>query len=327
MATPRTGKGTVLVAGSANVDHVVRAPRVPVGGETILGGDLQTLPGGKGANQAVAAACAGGARVRMLAALGDDAGGRMLAASLAAAGVALDRVASDRPTGAALITVSDAGENAITVAPGANAALSPGDLPDLTGPEWAGVAWLAMQLETPIETVTAFARAARAAGVRVMLNVAPARALPAELLGSIDVLVANEEELAAVAGRDGTVADRLARLGVPTAIVTLGARGACAWHGDAGAGGAWTIQPAFPVDAIDTTGAGDTFCGVLAAELAADRPLDDALRVAAAAAALSTTRPGAQSSVPDRAAVERLAATDRDNTGARDALARYCGIA
>lgn len=305
--------GRVLVAGSANVDYVVRTPHIPAPGETVLGGDLVVVPGGKGANQAVAAARAGGADTAMLLALGDDGGAAVLRGSLASAGVGLHVVASDRPTGAALITVSAAGENAIAVALGANAALRPEHLPDLDG-----VAWLVMQLETPLATVTAYAGAARTAGVKVMLNAAPAQPVPAALLAAIDVLVVNEEELAVMAGREGSIAERLARLGVPCAVVTLGARGCLAWDGQARA------VPAFGVAATDTTAAGDTFCGALAARLAAGEPLTDAMRYASAAGALATTRSGAQDSIPAAADVASLLTSG--STGDADALARYCGI-
>src|SRR3569833_4364081 len=196
--------GIVLGAGPANADFVVRAPRIPAPGETVLGEDLAIIPGGKGANQAVACARAGGGATRMLVALGDDTLAPMIEASWQAAGVALDVVRADRPTGAARITVSHDGEIAITVAPGANARLQPGDLPALEG-----VSHLLMQLETPLDTVMAFAAAARAAGVTVMLNAAPARPLPAELLASLDMLVVNEEELSRIVGDGGSVADRL----------------------------------------------------------------------------------------------------------------------
>ena len=304
----------VLVAGSANADFVVRAGRIPAAGETVLGGDLAIFPGGKGANQAVAAARAGGAATRMLVALGDDDMARLVAASLESAGVELDIRRSRRSTGAALITVSDAAENAITVSPGANADLGPGDLPDL-----AGISWLVMQLETPIDTVTAFARTARDRGVRVMLNAAPARALPPALLAAVDVLVVNEDELGMLVGTDGSIADRLARTGVATTIVTLGGRGACARTGEE-----YVLQPAFVVMPIDTTAAGDTFCGVLAASFADRKDLPDALVRAAAAAALVTTRSGAQSSIPSRAELDAFITAAHQHD--RGDLAAYCGL-
>lgn len=308
--------GSVLVAGSANIDFVVRVPHIPARGETVLGGDLTVVPGGKGANQAVACARAGGAATTFLAALGSDPYAPLLTASLEAAGVELRIVRSARPTGAALITVSDDAENAIAVAPGANAALGPGDLPDL-----AGAAWLVMQLETPLPTVTAFAKAARAAGVSVMLNAAPAQALPAELRAAIDVLVVNEEELATVTGGAGSIAERLASIGVPCVVATLGAKGCCALID-----GTHILQPAFPVEPVDTTAAGDTFCGVLAAALARGEALPDALREAAAAGALATTLAGAQTGIPARADLIALLASDGDRRHGTAALAMYCGL-
>ena len=308
-------KGSVLVAGSANIDFVVRAAHIPAPGETVLGGDLRVVPGGKGANQAVACARAGGAPTAMLVALGDDPFAPIAEASLREAGVVLHIVRSERATGAALITVSDDAENAITVAPGANMVLAPADLPDLTGVEW-----LAMQLETPLATVHAYARAARAAGVGVMLNAAPAQALSADLLQSVDLLVANEAELTAIVGGEGSIADQLARAGVATAVVTLGARGCCAWDG-----GSFIVQPAFSVSPVDTTAAGDTFCGVLAAELAGGNGLATAIRAAAAAGALATIQPGAQSSIPDRAALAGLLEI-ADDPDAVAALRTYCGV-
>lgn len=307
-------RGAVLVVGSANVDFVVRAPHIPAPGETVLGGDLLVVPGGKGANQAVAAAQAGGAATSFLCALGDDAFAGLLTRSIEQAGVVLRPVRADRPTGAALITVSDDGENAITVAPGANMTLGPADLPDL-----AGTDWLLMQLETPPDAVESYARAARAAGIGVMLNAAPARPLTAGLLAAIDVLVVNEEELAVVAGAHGSIADRLARTGVPTAVVTLGARGCCALHR-----GAMIAQPAFPVAPVDTTAAGDTFCGTLVAALARGAGLAEALRNAAAAGALATTRPGAQTSIPSRDAVRALVETAPGGGTGDAALLAYC---
>lgn len=308
-------KPSVLIAGSANADFVVRAGRIPAAGETVLGGDLAIFPGGKGANQAVAAARAGGVATRMVAAMGDDDPARLIAASLAAAGVALDIRRSARSTGAALITVSDAGENAITVAPGANSDLGPDDLPDLDG-----IAWLVMQLETPLETVSAFARAARDRGVKVLLNAAPARALPADLLAVVDLLIVNEDELGMLAGTEVSLAEQLARTGVGITVVTLGGRGACARVGQD-----YVLQPAFAVTPVDTTAAGDTFCGVLAAGLAEGLDLPAALARAAAAGALATTKAGAQSSIPSRAELDAFIADARQH--GLDDLAAYCGLA
>lgn len=307
----------VLVAGSANLDFVVRASHVPAPGETVLGRDFATFPGGKGANQAVACARAGGASTRMLLGLGADAFAETIEASLRSAQIRLDIVrCADRATGTAFICLSDDAENAITVAPGANDALRAEHLPDL-----AGIGHLLLQLETPLETVEAYARAAHATGVRVVLNAAPARALPENLLRLVDVLIVNEGELATVAGvRDGISAG-LARIDAPCVIVTMGARGCCARTIDG-----LLLQPAFEVDAVDTTAAGDTFCGTLVAALGRSAPMEDALREASAASALACTRLGAQSSVPTRAEVAALMATATDRRpGAIDDLAAYCG--
>lgn len=281
----------VLVAGSANLDFVVRAMRIPAPGETVLGRDLATHPGGKGANQAVACARAGGVATEMLLALGDDAFAAPLEASLQGAGVRLHlRRSVGVATGTAFITVADGGENAITVAPGANATLQPADLPAL-----AGFGHLLMQLESPLEAVTAWARQARAAGVCSVLNAAPAQALPAALREALDVLVVNEGELDQLAGPQGALDERLRRAGVPAVVVTLGARGCLALTPE----GRFE-QAGFAVSVVDTTGAGDTFCGTLVAARARGLAWPAALREAAAAAALACTRPGAQSSIPTR---------------------------
>lgn len=313
-ATPRH----ILVAGSANLDFVVRAAHVPAPGETVLGRDFATFPGGKGANQAVAAARAGGAPTRMLLGLGEDAFAATLEDSLRGAGVEPVIVRSRKlPTGTAFICLSDDAENAITVAPGANNALRASDLPPL-----AAVSHLLLQLETPIETVTAYAATARHAGVTVVLNAAPARSLPDALLRSVDVLIVNEGELEALAGSAGGIADRLARLAVPCVVVTLGARGCIARSAEG-----LFLQPAFRVDAVDTTAAGDTFCGALAARLARGDVLADALRYACAASALACTRLGAQASVPAREAVEAFLRDAPATTAqAREALAAQFGL-
>ena len=284
----------ILVAGSANLDFVVCAPHIPKPGETVLGHNLKTFPGGKGANQAVACARAGGVSTCMLLALGADDWATPLEASLTAAGVQMHVVrVKDKATGTAFICVSDDADNAITVAPGANLALAASDLPPL-----AGFTHLLLQLETPIATVTAYAQAARNQGVKVVLNAAPAQVLPAELLASIDLLIVNEGELAIIVGHAGDVAQGLARLAVPCVVVTLGQRGCCARVNDV-----FISQPAFEVTPVDTTGAGDTFCGALVAALSQGHTWPHALRWASAAGALACTRPGAQSSIPSRAEV------------------------
>ena len=241
----------------------------------------------------------------MLVALGRDDFSKPLEASLREAGVTLHVVRSDEATGTAFICVSDEAENAITVAPGANNALAPSHLPRLEG-----VTHLLMQLETPMETVIAYAKAARAAGVKVVLNAAPARELPAALLANLDVLVVNEGELATVAGIRGGVDACLARIDVPAVAVTLGAQGSCARvegrrHDRAG----------FAVKAVDTTAAGDSFCGALVAALARGAAWPEALTEANAAGALACTKPGAQSSIPTRNEVRAF--LDRQTTSTK----------
>ena len=306
----------ILVAGSANLDFVVRAAHIPGPGETVLGRGFKTYPGGKGANQAVASARAGAATTHMLLALGEDAYSAPLQASLLGAGVHMHlvRVPSEA-TGTAFICVSDDAENAITVAPGANNALRAEHLPPL-----APYSHLLMQLETPLTTVAAYAAAARAAGVTVVLNAAPAQPLAPALLATIDLLIVNEGELAAIAGQQHSVAQCLQSVPVPTIVVTLGSRGCCARQGTG-----YLLQPAFEVSPVDTTGAGDTFCGALVAALDRGDDLAAAMRLASAAGALACTVAGAQSSIPDHTQIRDFLARSGDPRG-HDALRRYCGL-
>jgi ribokinase len=285
----------ILVAGSANLDFVVRAPHIPAAGETVLGYDFKTYPGGKGANQAVACARAGNAATSMLLALGEDPFAAPIEASLSSAGVRTHIVrVRDRPTGTAFICVSAVAENAITVAPGANEILNGSHLPALHG-----YTHLLLQLEIPLPTVIAYAHAAKAQGLTVVLNAAPAQSLPADLLAAVDVLIVNEVELTEISGRTGDIAHRLERIDVPCVIVTLGA-GGC-W---ARVAGELMMQRGFSVTPVDTTGAGDTFCGVLTAALSKSLAMSEALRMANAAGALACTRPGAQSSIPGHAELQ-----------------------
>ncbi len=287
----------ILVAGSANLDFVVRASRIPGPGETVLGHGFRTFPGGKGANQAIACARAGGCETEMLLAIGDDSFAGPVEESLKAAGVRMHAVrCHDEPTGTAFICVSDDAENAITVAPGANSRLRASHLPALDG-----FTHLLLQLETPIETVVAYARAAHASGVTVVLNAAPARALPPELLSMVDVLVVNQGELTVVAGHEGSTDECLRHIDVPCVVVTLGERGCCAR-----AGGEMIMQNAFAVTPVDTTAAGDAFCGVLVASLGQGLQLGEAMRRANAAGALACMRHGAQTSIPTRVELQRF---------------------
>ncbi|MGY1838829.1 MULTISPECIES: ribokinase [unclassified Modestobacter] len=296
---------SVTVVGSLNEDLVVTVDRLPGRGETVVGSAVTLLPGGKGANQAAAAGRLGRG-VHMVGRVGDDpAAGRQLAA-LADAGVNVGRVqrTAGTPTGSATIPVeARGGENLIVVVPGANAALTPADV-DVESVHRAGV--LLLQLETPLETVRA---AAGATGGRVVLNPAPPRPLPAELLTEVDVLVPNEPELRALAGvgtDGGDAPAALAALARQVAtgdvVVTLGGRGALVVPTE----GPVLLQAPPPVDAVDTTGAGDCFCGALSSALDRGAGLAEAVRYAVTAAALSTTGPGARGALPDDDAVQAL---------------------
>lgn len=298
----------VTVVGSLNMDLVARAPRMPRPGETIIGGEFRTVPGGKGANQAVAAARLG-AQVSMVGRVGRDAFAGSLLDNLSAEGVDHAFVAQDpeAATGVALIVVDDAGENSIVVASGANGHLSTVDV-DAAEPSIAEADVLLLQLESPLDAVTRAAEVAHARGVTVILNPAPARPLLDELLALVDVLVPNESEAALLT--DVSVDDRdaveervraLRRLGVDTVILTLGERGALLARGD-------EIEcfPAFEVTPVDTTAAGDAFVGGFAVALAEGKAPSEAVRWGNAAGALTATKMGAQPSLPGRRAVERL---------------------
>jgi ribokinase len=293
----------VIVAGSINMDVVVQATRLPRIGETVAGSGVSFHPGGKGANQAVAAARLG-APTMLIGRVGADAFGRELTAFLGAAGIDLTSVqAVDGPSGTALITLIDA-DNAIVVVPGANARLAPADVALPLGASDV----LLSQLEIPPPTVAAFFAPAAAAGARTILNAAPAQPIPASLLGLVDIVVVNETELASLSGHALAASDpperfiaaaRGLRARADQAVcVTLGARGVVALIGGE------TVEVAgHAVAAVDTTGAGDCFTGALAAELAAGRTLADALIFANAAAAICVQRMGAGPSMPERAEV------------------------
>ncbi|MES2949086.1 MAG: ribokinase [Pseudomonadota bacterium] len=309
----------ILVAGSSNLDFVVSAHHIPAPGETVLGRDFKTFPGGKGANQAVACARAGGVATALLTAMGADAFAAPIEASLREASVQLNIVrVADHPTGTAFICVSDDAENAITVAPGANLCLYAEHLPSLHG-----MSHLLMQLEIPQATVAAYADAARKQGVTVVLNAAPMQHLPSDLLDVVDVLVVNEGELAALSQHNGTIAQCLERIAVPTVVVTLGHRGSCARFQ-----GAFLVQPACAITPVDTTAAGDTFCGSLVAALSQGADMREALQLAGAAGALACTQAGAQSSIPQKSDVATFLAQQAPTDPAtRDALGNYCGLA
>jgi ribokinase len=300
----------VTVVGSLNKDLVVRAPRIPQPGETIIGGEFRAVPGGKGANQAVAAARLGG-QVSMIGRVGSDAFAQSLLDSLAADGVDHAFVMQDpqAATGVALIVVDDAGENAIVVASGANMRLSPADV-DAAEAVIAAADVLLVQLEVPLAAVAQAARVAHAHGATVILNPAPACPLPDELLPLIDVLVPNESETALLTrlpvdtwSEIEAAAMALCELGVDTVVLTLGERGALLVEE-----GEKKLIPAFEVTPVDTTAAGDAFVGGFAVALAEGRSLADAVRWGNATGALAATKLGAQPSLPTRRIVEALMA-------------------
>ena len=296
----------VVVVGSANTDFIVRTPKLPVAGETVLGRPLLTAYGGKGANQAVAAARAG-ARVRFVAKAGDDDAGRRYLAHLRDAGIEVSGgVESAMPSGVALITVDSEGQNQISVAPGANERLRPRDLP--SSAELRGASVIVTQLETPLDTVEEALRRGREAGATTVLNAAPARPLPPRFAPLIDVLVANEGEARLLAeGSEGGVDEAMRTLeerGYSTLVVTLGPQG-IAYRSTGTAG----RLPGLKVDVRDATGSGDTFVGYLASGLARGLALPEALAEANAAAALSVTREGAQPAIPTRRQVARFQRT------------------
>ncbi|MBT1677419.1 ribokinase [Curtobacterium aurantiacum] len=278
---------SIVVVGSLNADLVVRTERFPQPGETLQGSDLAILPGGKSANQAVAAGRLGGT-VRMIGAVGDDGNGALLRDSVAAAGVDTTHVAVREgvATGTAVITVDAAGENTIVISAGANGTLTPDDVP---ADVFSGAAVLGLCLEVSIDVVLAAARAAHVAGVTVLTNLSPFGAVPAELLELTDVLLVNEHEAVALGDH-----------GVARSIVTRGGAG-CVVHD----GGSEPVAiDAVRVDPVDTTGCGDAFMGAVALRLAAGDTLVDAARFAVGVGAYAATKPGAQASYPTTAELE-----------------------
>ncbi|MGH9663761.1 MAG: ribokinase [Bryobacteraceae bacterium] len=305
----------VVVIGSLNMDFVVRVEHLPAPGETILGREFRMIPGGKGANQACAAGRLGEGRVRtrMAGRVGYDLFADHLKASLSAAGVDVTAVHATRsqPTGVALIWVDRTGQNSIVVAPGANDALAETEVEGMRG-AIRGARLALFQLETPLETVCAALAVARQEGALTILDPAPARTLSGELLARVDILTPNESEASILLGRRperitppdaAQWACALLALGPASVVLKLGEHGC--FYSD---GVRELHMPGFPVEAVDTTAAGDTFNAALAIALAEDQPLERALQFANAAAAISVTRVGAQASVPARAEVDALLA-------------------
>jgi len=296
----------IVVVGSSNTDMIAKLPRLPKPGETIGEGAFSTAAGGKGANQAVAAARAN-ASVSLVARVGDDSFGEQAVAGFVGDGIDVQHVSRDptAPSGVALIFVDDKGENSIAVAPGANAALRPEDVE--AAEDTVGAAQVVvLQLETPLDSVERAAEIACKHNARVILNPAPAQPLSDAILGHVSILTPNETEAELLTGvpvEDDEGAEKAARAlvarGVETVILTLGSRGAFVF--DSGSG---QMVPGFEVDAVDTTAAGDVFNGTLAVGLAEGMPLVEAVRFANAAAALSVTRLGAQPSAPKRSEID-----------------------
>ncbi|MEV3929458.1 ribokinase [Streptomyces sp. NPDC049944] len=295
----------LLVVGSANADLVVGVDRRPGPGETVLGSDLVVHPGGKGANQAVAAARLG-ARTALLARVGDDAHGRLLRASQQEAGVDTGGVlVGGAPTGVALITVDPSGDNSIVVSPGANARLTPEDI-RAAGPLLASARVVSVQLEIPLDTVAETARAL-GSGARLVLNPSPPAPLPDEVLAACDPLVVNEHEARSILGEGaGRTPESWARgltaLGPRSVVITLGSEGALVCDTR---GGAPVRVPSPRVDAVDTTGAGDAFTAALAWRLGLGEELEQAAAFAVRVGAAAVTRQGAQASFPT---IEQVAA-------------------
>ena len=301
----------ITVIGSLNMDLIVRAPYIPAPGETIIGGKFSTAEGGKGANQAVAAARLGG-QVTMVGRGGNDTHGQSLLSALRADGIDTEFVwvDSNSHTGVAMITVSDDGENSIVVSPGANHALSPTDI-GVAESAIAGADMLLLQLEVSLDVVTRAVTLAKKHRVPIVLNPAPATQLPAEILSAVNYLIPNEGETELLTGQNITddeslkqAAGTLRQMGVNTVILTLGSRGAF-FFAESGS----ALVPAFPVTPIDTTAAGDAFVGAFAVARAQGNTLEDTVRFASAAGAVAATGFGAQPSLPTLAVVETLLKT------------------
>ncbi|RJP55516.1 MAG: ribokinase [Anaerolineaceae bacterium] len=308
----------VVVVGSLNADLVVKSPRFPAPGETISGDDLQIIPGGKGANQAVAAARQG-AHVSMIGRVGSDGFGPFLVDNLKSNNVETSHVfKTDSATGTAIIVVDANGQNSIVLSPGANGKVSPADVDSAS---FLNSKLLLLQLEIPTPTVLRAAQKAREAGLQVILNPAPAKPLPQELLANVDILVPNESELSLLTGLPvtdassaETAAKEILKQGVKTVIVTLGSKGALLVTDSQ-----VTHVNTYKVNVVDTTAAGDAFIGGFASKIIESRrrsptqegasyamDIENAVRYGCACGALATTKFGAQPSLPTKAEVERF---------------------
>ncbi|WP_429233204.1 ribokinase [Aeromonas salmonicida] len=296
----------LVVLGSVNADHVLRVPHFPRPGETLTGHSYQVVPGGKGANQAVAAARLG-APVSFIARIGDDAIGQQMRQGFEQDGIDVSAVELDEtlPTGIAIIYVSDEGENSIGISAEANGALSPAMVKRHEG-MIADAHTLLLQLEVPLESVFEAAKLARSHGTRVVLNPAPARSLSSELLALVDLITPNQTEAELLTGvkvsdeaSAALAADRFHQMGISDVMITLGSQGVYCSNARQ-----QQLIPGFRVEAVDTTAAGDTFNGALLAAELAGADFNAAVRFAHGAAALSVTKFGAQSSIPSKVEVD-----------------------
>jgi len=302
----------IAVIGSLNMDLVVRAPRIPKPGETIIGThDLQMIPGGKGANQAYCSAKLG-AEVAMIGRVGDDIFGEQLVNNLNKAGVNTHYIIQDieASTGIAMIVVDESGQNSIVVSPGANGRVAPSDISHAEA-VFLSANLILLQLEIPLPTVIEAAQLAKKHGVKVLLNPAPAQKLPNELLSLIDIMIPNETEAAILSEYDVSTdngikqaAAKLHQSGIKTIIMTRGSQGASLITENK-----ITHFPAFPIKAVDTTGAGDAFVGSFAVAFAEGKSITSAIMFGNAAGALATIKPGAQPSMPSRDDLDKLLQT------------------
>lgn len=301
-------KSSIVIVGSSNTDMVVKADHLPAPGETILGGTFFMTQGGKGANQAVAAARLNG-QVTFIAKVGTDVFGRLSVQLYKEDGINTSYITTDEnsPSGVALITVDEHGENCIAVAPGANGTLSVDDISKAQAVfEKASI--ILMQLEIPLETVEYVAKLAEQSNVKLVLNPAPARTLSDELLSKVSIITPNTKEAEMLTGIKITdidsaeeAAKTLAGKGIETVIITMGGNGALIFHNNT-----YEVVPASKVKAVDTTAAGDVFNGALVVAISEGKDMIEAVRFANAAAAISVTRLGAQASAPRRDEAEAL---------------------
>ncbi len=302
----------IIVVGSSNTDMVIKSKRIPVPGETILGGDFLMNPGGKGANQAVAAARLGG-DVTFIARTGNDMFGKRAVELYKKEGINTKFITTDEkePSGVALILVDEKGENCISVSKSANEKLTQKEV-EVAKDLFEKGDIVLMQLETPLETIEYTAQMANEKGLKVILNPAPARELPASLLKNVYMVIPNETEAEILSGVKVTdldsakkAADVISAKGVDIVLITIGKRGAFVKEGNN-----YEVVPTYKTVPVDTTAAGDTFCGALCVALSEGKNIKDAVKFANRSASISVTRMGAQSSVPYRKEIDEIIAKE-----------------